>query len=109
MMTDKEFSEIKKRFRPDRNNITSVTGCFVSSSKEILSRFKIPVGVLADEQKEWLMKLLKKAVTGAYGRNLQSIEFSNEQVESGEEHKLLMELREADLRMRNCLRYFMRR
>ncbi len=106
MMTDKEFSEIKKRFRPDRNNITSVTGCFVSSSKEILSRFKIPVGVLADEQKEWLMKLLKKAVTGAYGRNLQSIEFSNEQVESGEEHKLLMDLRESGLENEELLTVF---
>ena len=55
MMTDKELAEIKKRFRPDRNNITSVTGCFVTSSKEILSRFKIPVSTLLDEQKEWLM------------------------------------------------------
>ena len=74
-MTDKEFAEIKRRFKPDKGNITNVRGCYVSSTKEILSKFKIPVTVLPDEQKEWLFKLLKKSISGSMGRNLMNIEF----------------------------------
>ena len=96
-MTDKEFAEIKKRFRPDRSNITTVRGCYVSATKEITTRFKIPVGALLDEQQEWLMKLLKKPISGAVGRNLINIDFSVDQVNDGEEHKLLSEIRVSEL------------
>lgn len=103
-MTDKEFSEIKRRFRPDKNNITSVTGCHVSSTKEIVSTFRIPVTVLPDEQKEWLMKLMKKPITGSVGRNLMNIEFSADQVTEGENHRLLSELRDTELENEDKLR-----
>ncbi len=96
-MTDKEFAEIKRRFKPDKSNITNVKGCYVSSTKEILSTFKIPVTVLPDEQKEWLMKLMKKPISGSMGRNLMNIEFSADQVTTGEEHKLLSDIRESEL------------
>ena len=96
-MTDKEFAEIKKRFKPDKNNFPYVKGCCVSGEKEIISTFKIPVTVLPDEQKEWLMKLMKKPITGAVGRNLMNIEFSTDQVTDGEEHKLLSDIRETEL------------
>ena len=61
-MTDREFAEIKRRFKPEKNNITSVKGCYVTSTKEIRSTFKIPVTMLPDEQKEWLMKIMKKPI-----------------------------------------------
>ena len=96
-MTDKEFAEIKKRFKPDKNNITKVRGCYVNSKKEIVSTFTIPATVLPDEQKEWLMKLMKKPITGAVGRNLMNIEFSADQVTEGQEHKLLSDIRESEL------------
>ena len=96
-MTDKEFAEIKRRFKPEKNNITNVRGCYVSTQKEILSRFRIPVTALPDEQKEWLLKLLKKNITGAVGRNLMDVEFSADQVSQGEEHKLLSSIRESEL------------
>ncbi len=96
-MTDREFAEIKKRFKPEKNNITYVRGCHVSSTKEIVSDFKIPVTMLPDEQKEWLLKILKKPITGAVGRNLMNIEFSADQVTEGEEHKLLSDIRESEL------------
>ncbi len=96
-MTDKEFAELKRRFKPDKNNIPYVRGCYVTTTKEILSTFKVPVTVLPDEQKEWLMKLMKKPITGAVGRNLMDIEFSADQVTEGEEHKLLSAIRETEL------------
>lgn len=96
-MTDKEFAEIKRRFKPDKNNINNVKGCYVSSTKEIKSTFRIPATMLPDEQKEWLMKIMKKPITGAMGRNLMDIEFSADQVTDGEEHKLLSAIRETEL------------
>ncbi len=96
-MTDKEFAEIKRRFKPDKNNINNVKGCYVSSTKEIKSTFRIPATMLPDEQKEWLMKIMKKPITGAVGRNLMDIEFSADQVTDGEEHKLLSAIRETEL------------
>lgn len=96
-MTDKEFAEIKKRFKPEKSNITNVRGCYVNTTKEIVSRFQIPVTLLPDEQKEWLFKLLKKTITGSVGRNLMNIDFSTDQVENGEEHKLLMAIRDSGL------------
>lgn len=95
-MTDKEFAEIKKRFRADKGNIAYIQGCCVASTKEILSQFKIPVNMLPDEQQEWILKLMKKSISGTMGRNLMNIEFSNEQVESGEEYKLLADIRESE-------------
>ena len=96
-MTDKEFAEIKRRFKPEKNNITKVRGCFVTPSKEMKSVFEIPVGILSDEQKDWLMKLMKKPISGSVGRNLMNIEFSADQVNEGEEHKLLSDIRESEL------------
>lgn len=96
-MTDREFAEIKRRFKPEKNNITSVKGCYVTSTKEIRSTFKIPVTMLPDEQKEWLMKIMKKPITGAVGRNLMDIEFSADQVTDEQEHKLLSDIRESEL------------
>ena len=34
-MTEKELREIKRRFRPDKNNILSVRGCRVNSEKRL--------------------------------------------------------------------------
>ncbi len=96
-MTDKEFAEIKRRFRADRNNITKVRGCYVTTTKEIRTRFEISVPALPDEQKDWLMKLMKKSVSGSMGRNLMNISFSVDQVNEGEEHKLLSAIRESEL------------
>ena len=96
-MTDKEFAEIKRRFKPEKNNITRVQGCFVTSTKEIRQTFTIPVTTLPDDQKDWLMKLMKKPITGAVGRNLMDIEFSADQVTQGEEHRLLSDIRESEL------------
>ena len=61
-MTDKELAEIKKRFKPDKNNFPYVKGCCVSGEKEIISTFKIPVTVLPDEQKDSLIHTLDSTV-----------------------------------------------
>ncbi len=102
-MTDKELAEIKKRFKPDKGNIAYVHGCYVAATKEIVSKFEVPVNMLSEEQQDWLLKLMKKSISGAVGRNLMNIEFSTEQVESGEEYKLLSDIRESELKNEELL------
>ena len=45
-MTDKETGELRRRYKPDRTNITAVYGCYVSGSGEILSEFRQPVALM---------------------------------------------------------------
>ncbi len=96
-MTEKEISEIKRRIKYDKNNITKLYGCYVSDKKEIKSEFTQTVGLLSLEESETLFKILKKTLSGSIGKNLIDIEFKTEQVSDGEEHKLLMRLRDTEL------------
>ena len=51
-MTSKEIGELRRRMRPDRTNMTSVRGCYVSASGEILSTFRESVALMSQEDKE---------------------------------------------------------
>ena len=96
-MTDNEISEIRKRLKHDKNNITVLKGCYVSTKKEIMTEFSQTVGLLSLEESETLFGILKKTLSGRAGRNLINISFSTEQVADSEEHRLLMRLRDSEL------------
>ena len=51
-MNDKEIGELRRRLRPDRTNITSVYGCYVSDSREILSTFRQSLSICTEDDKE---------------------------------------------------------
>lgn len=51
-MNQKEVSEIRRRFRADRSNITKVAGVYVSDTGEILARFSQSVGLMLEDEKE---------------------------------------------------------
>ena len=36
-MNQKELNELRRRFKPDRTAISKVYGCYVSSSRQIIS------------------------------------------------------------------------
>lgn len=97
-MNQKELGEIRRRFRADRSNITHIYGCYVGSNKEIISRIDMSVGLMGEEETGMYMTLLKKTLSGTLGRNLLDIEFSTQQVANSEEHRLLMRLRDSELR-----------
>lgn len=104
-MTEKEISEIKRRFKFDRSSISKIYGCYISG-KEILSQFTIPIGLFPEEKADPIFKLLKKTLSGSLGKNLLDIAFSTEQVSNSEEHKLLMSLRESELENPEILTQF---
>ena len=43
-MNEKEVSELRRRFRQDRSNITHIRGCYVNEAKEIVSEFDQSLG-----------------------------------------------------------------
>lgn len=96
-MNQNELKEIRRRFRPDQDNISRIYGCYVNAAKEIVTRIDISLGLMDQEETEMYYKILKKALSGTLGRNLIDIEFSTSQVEASDEHRLLQALRTSHL------------
>ena len=105
-MTEKEVGELRRRLRPDRTNITAVCGCYVSDSREILSRFRQSVGLMTEEDKEHYLTLLKRVSSGTPDKNRLDIAFRTAQVADSDEHRLLMALRDTRLTDEQVLERF---
>lgn len=97
-MTEKEFSEIRRRFNIKKTNISYIRGCYVNEKKEIISEFNQFFGTLPEDESEEILAVIKRTLSGAVGKNLVDIEFSNQQVMDSEEHKLLMDLKNSELK-----------
>ena len=96
-MNQREVSELRRRFRPEKSAISRVYGCFVNGGKEIISDLNESFGRMPSEEVEKYLSLLKKALSGALGRNLIDIVFSTQQVADSQEHRLLSALRNSGL------------
>lgn len=108
-MNEKEVAEIRRRFRPDKNNITHVRGCYVNDSREIVSQFNQSLAVTPQEEAEKILAVLKRTLSGTLGKNLIDITFETQQVVDSEEHKLLMALRSSALKDEEAVQAFYRR
>ncbi len=108
-MNEKELREIKRRFRPDRSNIPAIVGCFVNANGEIISRINQSVLMSETQESEALLGVMKKTLSGSLGTNLLDISFTTKDVTDGEEHKLLMSLRETKLQNAELLERFYRK
>lgn len=107
-MNEKEIAELRRRFRPDKSAVSHVRGCYVNENKEIVSQFKQSLGVLSQEEGDKLLGTVRKTLSGTLGRNLVDIEFETAQVVNGEEHKLLMALRDSGLEDEEAVQAFFR-
>ncbi len=105
-MNINEIREIRRRLTPDKCNITHICGCYVNENKEIITQFRQSVGISSEEENDALFKIMKKCLSGGLGTNLINIDFSAVQVQSGNEHKLLSELRKTELREDSVLDEF---
>lgn len=105
-MNEKEIAEIRRRFRPDKSNISRIRGCYVNDQREIVSEFNQSLALMSQEESEELLAILKKSLSGTVGKNLIDIEFATQQVLEGEEHKLLMSLRNSSLDDENVIHDF---
>ena len=97
-MNQKELNEIRRRFKPDRSTINKIYGCYVNSNKEIISYIDASMALMSQEEQEMYLGLVKKALSGALGRNLLNVEFSTAQVADSDEHRLLQTMRQTELK-----------
>ena len=96
-MNEKEISEIRRRFRPDRSGISHIRGCYVNENREIGSQCDQSLGLMSQEESEKRLAILRRTLSGTLGKNLADITFSTQQVVDSEEHRLLMALRGSSL------------
>lgn len=97
-MNEKEIAELRRRFKPDKSSITHVRGCYVNENREIIAQFDQSLALMTQEEAEKFLGLLRRTLSGTLGKNLMDITFATQQVVSGEEHRLLMDLRASALR-----------
>lgn len=108
-MNEKEISEIRRRFRPDKGNITHVRGCYVNERQEIVSEFDQSLALMPQEESENLLAVLRRTLSGTLGKNLIDMPFSTAQVVDSDEHRLLMALRDSALGDEDAVHAFFER
>ena len=97
-MNEKEIAEIRRRYKPEKHNVSRIRGCYVDAKKDILSEFTQSLELMTQDEAESILSLFRKTLGGTIGKNLIDIEFPNEVVLEGAEHKTLMTLRESELK-----------
>ena len=105
-MNEKEVAELRRRFKPEKSNITHIRGCYVNEQRQIISQFKQSLGMMTQEESEKFLGILKRTLSGGLGKNLLELTFSNQQVIDSEEHKLLMALRDSSLKDEEAVEAF---
>ena len=105
-MNEKEFAELRRRFKPEKSNITHIRGCYVNEQRQIISQFNQSLGMMTQEESEKFLGILKRTLSGGLGKNLLELTFSNQQVIDSEEHKLLMALRDSSLKDEEAVEAF---
>ena len=83
-MNAREISELKRRFSPDNDSLTCIRGCYVSTDKEIVSLFRLPLVALPEEERDRYMTLFRKVLSGTPEKNLVPVEFAAEAVGSSD-------------------------
>lgn len=108
-MNQKELGELRRRLRPEKSAIKNVYGCYVNSSKEIVSYLDESLGRMSGEEVEKYLGFLKKTLSGTLGKNLVDLVFATEQVMDSDEYRLLSALRESELKSGEIREDFYRR
>ena len=108
-MNQKEVSELRRRWRLEKNAVSRIYGCFVNGNREIVSDLDESLGRMSEEEADKYLSLLKKSLSGTLGKNLIDIVFSTQQVQDSEEHRLLSALRSSVLKDGEVRNHFYRK
>ena len=57
-MNEKEIAEIRRRFRPEKSNITHIRGCYVNDKREIVSEIHQSLAFMQEEETEKILTIL---------------------------------------------------
>ncbi|MFR1050319.1 MAG: DUF4317 domain-containing protein [Oscillospiraceae bacterium] len=108
-MNEKETAELRRRFKPDKSNISHVRGCYVNENREIISQFDQSLGLMSEDDSTMILSTLRKTLSGGIGKNLTDISFATRQVVDSDEHRLLMALRDSALADEEAVQRFFRK
>lgn len=105
-MNEKEVAELRRRFKPDKSNISHVRGCYVNENREIISQFDQSLGRMSEDDSAMILSTLRKTLSGGIGKNLTDLSFTTSQVVDSDEHRLLMALRDSVLADEEAVQLF---
>lgn len=105
-MNDKEIREIRRRFRPNKSNITNIKGYVINREKQVAAIINQSLINTISDDCEKLLSVLKKVLSGTKGANLYDLEYTAQQVMESPEHKLLMDMRDSNLSNDDAVNYF---
>ena len=97
-MNQKEIGEIRRRLRRERSNMPAIYVCYVNGQREIVAQYRQSLAVISENEAERYFGLMKRTLSGTVGKNLIDITFRTAQVADSPEHKLLMTLRDTELK-----------
>ncbi len=96
-MNEREVGELRRRFKSEKTSITHILGCFINDRREIVAQFDQSLGLMAEDEQNRLLALLRRALSGTIGKNLVDLPFETAEVAGGEAHRRLMALRSSKL------------
>lgn len=105
-MNEREVGEIRRRFKPERNSFSHIRGCYVNELGHIVSQFDQSLAMMSQDETELFLSVLRKTLSGGLGKNLMDIEFETKEVAYGENHRLLMDLRNSGLKDESAVKTF---
>lgn len=97
-MNQKELGELRRRWKPEKSAVGHIYGCFVNSACEIVADLDESLALMPQQESEKYLELLRKAMSGTLDKNLIDIVFETQQVMKSDERKLLMALRDSELK-----------
>ncbi len=105
-MNKKEISEIKKLYKPDKNSVVRICGCYVDGEKNKLSSFKEAFLSLPEEEIFKYFEIFKKSLSGSIGKNLINMEFPTNEEREGGTQNFLYKLYKSELKENDLLNEF---
>lgn len=101
-----DIAEIRRGINPDKIASDAVYGCYVNEQREIITTFRKSLMTMPEDECAKYMALYKKVLSGTPGKNIIEIGFTPDAVMDGEEHKLLMAMRNTALKVEQSLDNF---
>lgn len=105
-MTKKEIAEIKKHTSAKNSTSSGIHGCYVTPSGEIISQFTVKMHALSEEDKEEYFSLFRKILSPHIGKASFAVQYTPQEVQDLQEHKLLMALLDTELKDEETLSRF---
>ena len=97
-MNKKDIAEIKRRFHPERGNITCIRGCYVSNQGDVIASFTRSLVGMGQEEAEKYLAIFRRTLSGTQGQNLIDIAFDPETMLRSPEYQLLTALKDEALK-----------